>query len=120
EQPDKNRIIRFVALLQQASTIESLSKNKLVELQNIIVDPRFQDIDYRHNQNYVGENVSPYFQKIHYIAPKPEDVADLMDGLLDSLDRMLKDGSHPVIIAAIISFGFVFIHPFEDGNGRIH
>lgn len=26
----------------------------------------------------------------------------------------------PVIIAAIIAFGFVFIHPFMDGNGRIH
>jgi len=27
---------------------------------------------------------------------------------------------HPVIIAGAIAFGFVFIHPFEDGNGRIH
>ena len=26
----------------------------------------------------------------------------------------------PVIYAAIIAFGFVFIHPFMDGNGRIH
>jgi len=25
-----------------------------------------------------------------------------------------------VLAAAIIAFGFVFIHPFEDGNGRIH
>jgi hypothetical protein len=27
---------------------------------------------------------------------------------------------HPVVIAAAISFGFVFMHPFDDGNGRIH
>ena len=26
----------------------------------------------------------------------------------------------PVIAAACLSFGFVYIHPFEDGNGRIH
>ena len=26
----------------------------------------------------------------------------------------------PVIHAAAIAFGFVFLHPFEDGNGRIH
>jgi Fic family protein len=26
----------------------------------------------------------------------------------------------PVVYAAIIAFGFVFIHPFMDGNGRIH
>ncbi|GAI85939.1 unnamed protein product [marine sediment metagenome] len=24
------------------------------------------------------------------------------------------------MIATVLSFGFVFIHPFEDGNGRIH
>ncbi|HPO17339.1 MAG TPA: Fic family protein, partial [Candidatus Hydrogenedentes bacterium] len=27
---------------------------------------------------------------------------------------------HPVIHTAAISYGFVFLHPFEDGNGRIH
>ncbi len=120
EQPDKSRIFRFVKLLQQASTIESLSKTKLIELQNSIVDPRFIDTDYRYDQNYVGENINPYFQKIHYISPKPEDVTDLMNGLLRSLDRMFISDIHAVIIAAIISFGFVFIHPFGDGNGRIH
>ena len=26
----------------------------------------------------------------------------------------------PVVAAAVSSFAFVFIHPFEDGNGRIH
>jgi Fic family protein len=25
-----------------------------------------------------------------------------------------------VVAAAIVAFGFVFIHPFQDGNGRIH
>ena len=29
-------------------------------------------------------------------------------------------GINPVLIASMISFGFVFIHPFEDGNGRLH
>ncbi|MDR3491836.1 MAG: Fic family protein [Gammaproteobacteria bacterium] len=120
EQPDKIRVVRFINLLQQASTIESLSKEILIELQNIIVDPRFKNIDYRHNQNYVGENINPHFQKIHFISPKPGDIFDLMNGLLDSLNRMLSADINPVIIAAAISFGFVFIHPFEDGNGRIH
>ena len=26
----------------------------------------------------------------------------------------------PVVAAAVAAFGFVFIHPFDDGNGRIH
>jgi hypothetical protein len=25
-----------------------------------------------------------------------------------------------VVIASAISFGFVFVHPFKDGNGRLH
>ncbi len=32
----------------------------------------------------------------------------------------LKADVEPVTAAAIIAFSFVFIHPFEDGNGRIH
>jgi Fic family protein len=38
--------------------------------------------------------------------------------------RMMENLRHsnvdPVCAAAAVSFGFVFIHPFEDGNGRIH
>lgn len=26
----------------------------------------------------------------------------------------------PVVAAAAVAFGFVYVHPFEDGNGRIH
>jgi Fic family protein len=29
-------------------------------------------------------------------------------------------GVSPVVRASMIAFGFVFIHPFDDGNGRIH
>ena len=31
-----------------------------------------------------------------------------------------KDHFDAVLLATILAFGFVFIHPFEDGNGRIH
>jgi hypothetical protein len=33
---------------------------------------------------------------------------------------MGADTLHPVVHAAAIAYGFVFMHPFEDGNGRIH
>ena len=39
-------------------------------------------------------------------------------GLLDCAAK--AQGVHPVVRAALVSFGFVFIHPFGDGNGRIH
>jgi len=32
----------------------------------------------------------------------------------------LPEGVDPVVAATAAAFGFVFIHPFDDGNGRIH
>ncbi|MFT4551831.1 MAG: hypothetical protein ACI9S8_000452 [Chlamydiales bacterium] len=120
ELPDKKRVARFVELLKEAENLKSLNKEKLIQLQNVTVDPRFADSDYRITQNYVGELPNLYSQKLHYISPKPHDVRAMMEGLLFSLERMLKSGVHPVVTAAAVSFGFVFIHPFEDGNGRLH
>lgn len=57
---------------------------------------------------------------IHFITPKPEDLVQLMEGLMIA-HLIMKKGNTPVLIhAAVISYGFVFLHPFEDGNGRIH
>ncbi len=120
EKPNKQRITKFINLIQKVETIEHLANEKLIECQNTIVDHRFADRDYRSNQNYVGENINQYLQKVHFIAPKPQDLSNLMDGLLDSLERMISSDCHPVIIATAISFGFVILHPFEDGNGRLH
>ncbi|MEK7485231.1 MAG: Fic family protein, partial [Planctomycetota bacterium] len=84
------------------------------------VDPRFADKDFRNSQNYVGESIAYTQEKLHYIPPKPEDVAWLMEGLFQCYFRMVDSQINPVLIATVISFGFVFIHPFEDGNGRLH
>jgi hypothetical protein len=43
-----------------------------------------------------------------------------MDGLILSHQNMEQSQVHPVVQAATIAFAFVFMHPFEDGNGRIH
>lgn len=120
ERPKQGRLSRFVEMLKLAHKMEHISKQDLIKLQNLIVDERFKDVDYRANQNYIGENINPYFQNIHYISPKPEDVESLMDGLLHVLEHGINNEFHPVILAAIVAFGFVFIHPFEDGNGRVH
>ena len=118
--PSTTRTERFVALLQLAEQEDFCEKTRLIELQHRIVDPRFRDPDYRTNQNYVGETVGWQKEKIHYASPKPEDLADLMGGLIGSHQSMEAGGVAAVIHAAATSFGFVFLHPFEDGNGRIH
>ncbi len=118
--PNASRTEKFITSLELAEKEDFCEKKRLIELQNRIVDPRFKDSDYRINQNYVGQTVSYQKEVIHFICPKPEDLPDLMKGLITCHKRM-KDGNlSPVIHAATIAYGFVFLHPFEDGNGRIH
>lgn len=118
--PNASRTEKFIGLLEMAEHRDFCEKSLLIDVQNRIVDPRFQDRDYRTNQNYVGQTVSYQKQFVHYVCPKPDDLPELMDGLLTA-HRLMKEGAVPAIIhAAAISYGFVFMHPFEDGNGRIH
>ncbi len=119
-QPGADKLEKFVALLEMAEHRDYCDKDGLVEVQNRIVDPRFQDSDYRSSQNYVGESLSFRNERIHYICPKPEDLPSLMDGLIEA-HRIIGGGRiSPIVHATIVSYGFVFLHPFEDGNGRIH
>ena len=109
-----------MALLQLAEQEDFCEKRRLIELQNRIVDERFRASDYRRTQNYVGEAVAWQKEKIHFVSPKPEDLAGLMEGLA-AAHRRMDAGSVPAVIhAAAVAYGFVFLHPFDDGNGRIH
>jgi Fic family protein len=118
--PNASRTEKFITCLELAEKQEFCEKKRLIELQNRIVDPRFKDSEYRNTQNYVGQTVAYQKEIIHFICPKPDDLPGLMAGLLDSHNRMKAGSVSPVIHAAAISYGFVFLHPFEDGNGRIH
>ena len=118
--PSASRIERFIGLLEIAEHKDFCEKESLIDIQNRIVDPRFKDTNYRTNQNYVGQTVSYQKEIVHYICPSPDDLPKLMDGLLFS-HRKMKSGNIPAVIhAAVIAYGFVFMHPFIDGNGRIH
>jgi len=117
---DESRTERFVGILKQLPNEDLLSSGKLIDLQHQIVDPRFAETDYRAKQNYVGESIDWGREKIHYIPPPPGDLHSLMNGIFDSHRRMSLGGIHPVIHATVVAYGFVYMHPFEDGNGRIH
>jgi len=119
EKPSTSRAQRFADLLRQADTGEALTEERLVELQNAVVDPRFHEFTWRHQQNWVGKDLG-YRQQIDFVPPRPEDVPELMQGLLEMAAFVRTADGDPVINAAAIAFGFVFIHPFMDGNGRIH
>ena len=117
--PDQKRTVNFMGILQQAGRNE-LTKELLIQLQNCIVDERYADSGYRNYQVYVGQSITPGYELVHYIAPKPEDVAPFMDAFLTVAYVLIHSESNPVITAAVLSFFFVFLHPFGDGNGRLH
>jgi hypothetical protein len=120
ESPSSSKTERFVGLLKAVPGIERLTREQLVRLQGEVVDARFAEGNYRKSQVYVSEQVDLARQKVHFIAPRPQDVPAMMDGLLDCQRRMEGTALDAVVQAAVAAFGFVFIHPFEDGNGRIH
>ncbi|MHB1729753.1 MAG: Fic family protein [Leptospirillum sp.] len=119
EEPKGDRIQRFVQLLHRRNAFPGMTKEDFIRIQNMIVDPRFSSKDYRTDQNYVGERIGNGTEIVHYISPSPDSVGGMMDGLIATMTRTRQE-VHPVIRAACLSFGFVFIHPFDDGNGRIH
>ncbi|MBA3604025.1 MAG: Fic family protein [Parachlamydiaceae bacterium] len=120
EQPDNARLAKFVSLLHKADAIGPLSEQSLVNLQKSIVDPRFALNTYRDFQNYIGEEPGLREMILHFIPPRPCDVSALMQNLLHTYSLMEKSSLNAVVAASVLSFGFVFIHPFEDGNGRMH
>lgn len=120
ERPSADRGTRFVDVLRKAASIDVADSAGLVALQGAIVDPRYAAAGWRDFQNFVGQTISGYREEVHFISPKPADVADLMVGWRDLYRRLIDDDIDPVLAAAVVAFSFVFIHPFESGNGRIH
>ncbi len=118
--PGATRTEKFIASLSMAKCKDFCDKESLINLQNQIVDSRFKNKDYRTTQNYVGQTTSYQKEYVHYICPKPENIPSLMRGLFDCHQLIMEGNVSTVIHATVISYGFVFIHPFEDGNGRIH
>ncbi|HMF70603.1 MAG TPA: Fic family protein [Flavitalea sp.] len=121
EKPSPDRMEKFIALLVKAgseATEKMMEKQRLIQLQNAIVDPRFAAADFRDFQSFVGESLPNYQDLIHYICPPPATLSSLMNGLKEVAGK--SNGIYPQVRASVIAFGFVFIHPFEDGNGRLH
>ncbi len=50
-----------------------------------------------------------------YIPPEYCDIPELLDELVEYVNTT---DDHPLVVAAIVHYQLVTIHPFEDGNGR--
>jgi len=121
ESPKSKRAARWGQAIGQAGTKE-LTKDELLRLQRIVIENgRFVDMGLRKKGGFVGEHDRTTGEPIpDHISAKWQDVEQLIGGLISTNELLLRNDIDAVLAATIIAFGFVFIHPFEDGNGRIH
>jgi hypothetical protein len=121
ESPKSMRAARWGQAIGQAGTKE-LSFEELVRLQQVVIENgRFIEMGFRKKGGFVGEHDRITGEPIpDHISARWQDLEQLMKGLIQTNEILTKDTIDAVIAATVIAFGFVFIHPFEDGNGRIH
>ncbi|PTN10060.1 Fic family protein [Mangrovibacterium marinum] len=121
ENPGTNRALRWGKAIGEAG-VHSLTKEELLRLQEIIIESkRFTKMGFRTEGGFVGDRDRATGEPIpDHVSAKAEDLDQLIDGLISTSQYLESEKFDPVLTAAAIAFGFVFIHPFSDGNGRIH
>jgi Fic family protein len=122
ENPTQNRAQRWGRAIGQAGQ-HAITRDELIRLQHIVIDnPRFLKPGFRTQEGFIGEHDRRDGTPIpDHISARHKDVQALIDGWLQILNRLENDEKFDAVAAAaMVAFGFVFIHPFEDGNGRIH
>ncbi|WP_418510802.1 Fic family protein [Corallibacter sp.] len=121
ESPKSKRAFRWGQAIGQAG-VNNLNEKELMRLQQVVIEnSRFIEMGFRKKGGFVGEHDRITGEPIpDHISAKWQDLPNLMNGLITTNKLLGKSNIDPVIAATIIAFGFIFIHPFEDGNGRIH
>ena len=120
ERPPQDRIQRWGRAIGEAGR-RPVDLEELLRLQAIVIgDSRFVKLGLRDDGGFVGEHDRETRIPIpDHISARPEDLPALIEGMA-AFDSGPAKGLDPVIAAAVLAFGFLYVHPFEDGNGRIH
>jgi Fic family protein len=120
ERPSQDRIRRWGQAIAEAGR-RPIDLEELLRLQTIVIgDARFVKLGLRKEGGFVGEHDRETRMPIpDHISARPDDLRSLIDGMV-AFDRGPAQALDPVIAAAALAFGFVYVHPFVDGNGRIH
>jgi hypothetical protein len=120
ERPPRNRLERWGRAVAQAGR-NPLSLEEIVRLHSILIeDRRFIEVGLRPDGVFLGERDDRNNPLPAFIGARHDDLDDLIEGMIVAHQRMGSEALDPVLQAAAIAFGFVYIHPLQDGNGRLH
>ncbi|NBB90536.1 MAG: cell filamentation protein Fic [Spirochaetes bacterium] len=120
ERPPRDRAERWGRAIGEAGR-HPLDEQELLRLQRMVIgDARFVKLGFRADGGFVGEHDRESHAPLpEHISARPKDIPSLVSGMLE-FERGPSRGLDPVVAAATLAFGFVYTHPFADGNGRIH
>ena len=105
-----NHLDQYSDEIITCDTILSVHKDLTKDL---LRNPEYEG-KFRDTRVFIG---NLHTQEINYMPPDAYKVPGLVDDLLDWLNNS-ADEMYPVIIAGILHYELVRIHPFVDGNGR--
>ena len=118
EQEVRNYFLALNLLEEKANHREPFSKKMILDVQKLVVKGApIEKIGFRGPMPpgvlfavYDSNTGSP-----DYIPPEYADIPKLIDELVEYVNTT---DDHPLIVAAVVHYQLVTIHPFEDGNGR--
>lgn len=121
ELPSPKRAARWGQIIGEAGS-RKLSIAEFERLQRIVIgDTRFVRLGLRSEGGFVGMHDRTNNEPLpDHISARPEDLRSLVEGVIAYVARAIDGGVDPVVVAAAAAFGFVYVHPFSDGNGRVH
>jgi hypothetical protein len=121
ERPSSARAARWARAIGEAG-VHPITVDELERLQRVVIgDARFVTLGLRGEGGFVGTHDRDTQEPVpDHISARPQDLRDLLAGIIAYDGRSVTGGADPVAAAAAIAFGFVYIHPFVDGNGRLH
>lgn len=121
ERPSNARAARWARAIGEAG-LRPITIDELERLQRVVIgDPRFVKLGVRDEGGFVGTHDRDTQEPVpDHINARPQDLRDLLSGIIEYDGSAVASGVDPVAAAAAIAFGFVYVHPFVDGNGRLH
>ncbi len=121
EYPPSMRARNWSKAIGQAGK-KPLTLSEIERLQHVVIgSKKLKNMGVREDESFIGEHDRETYTPIpDHISAKAKDLTSLMNGLLNTNNLLQNSEYDPILTATTIAFGFVFIHPLSDGNGRIH